>query len=104
MSCAVLSLNVLCVNDTPATTWQQTSSVPQLAQRRELLPPVPRKQMGVYVSGPPDLGAVRAVSSQATKKMFPARFPPLIAPGWPYKRQESIDMIKYHFWMTGRPL
>ena len=45
---AVLSLNVLCVNDTPATTWQQVSSVP-LAQRRELLPPVPRKQMGVYI-------------------------------------------------------
>ena len=39
---------MLCVNDTddtPATTSPGKSSVP-LAHRRELLPPVPRKQMG----------------------------------------------------------
>ena len=44
------------------------------------------------VSGHLDLGAVRAVGTQAIKKIIPREFPLLKPLGWRLKRQKSIDL------------
>ena len=62
-SCKFRARGIVCVGNEPEAT-------------RDTLP------SRLHVSARPDLGAVRALTAKARKKMIPRRFPGLILLGW----------------------